>query len=192
MQMSNDIRDAIRRHAEVYPLETLNKIDKKIVHKFKESNVLISGVSDFRNEEKDVFVGQCFIDPSHAFFFEHPNDHVPGMMIIEAGRQCAMAIAHQFYNVSFDTAFIVHQMENRFLGFIELNAPIYMYSSICDKVMRKDVLRGMHQKGCFVQNEKIVAEMNGQWQFFDKRIYEKLRKSSASKASVASAKECAH
>ncbi|WP_280409454.1 AfsA-related hotdog domain-containing protein [Nocardia brasiliensis] len=30
-------------------------------------------------------------DPAHPFFFDHPMDHVPGMLLLEAARQAALA-----------------------------------------------------------------------------------------------------
>ncbi|MFD3485308.1 ScbA/BarX family gamma-butyrolactone biosynthesis protein [Streptomyces sp. NPDC058665] len=48
------------------------------------------GVADIRDAMialDDGAVRLCPADPRHPFFFDHPSDHVPGMVLLEAARQ---------------------------------------------------------------------------------------------------------
>ncbi|MCP3962202.1 MAG: hypothetical protein GY719_30535, partial [bacterium] len=60
----------------------------------------------------------------HPFFFEHPLDHYPGLMLIEAGRQFGTTVAHLLYGVPFDTAFILNGLRVDFTSFAELGKPV--------------------------------------------------------------------
>lgn len=43
------------------------------------------------------FCSHMSVDPHHFYFFEHPCTHVPGMMLLEAGKQLALCAAKQQY-----------------------------------------------------------------------------------------------
>ncbi|WP_128375764.1 ScbA/BarX family gamma-butyrolactone biosynthesis protein [Streptomyces cavernae] len=46
---------------------------------------------DLRTSRTNVW--ELRVDPSHPTFFARPNDHVPGMLLLEAARQAAHALA---------------------------------------------------------------------------------------------------
>ena len=56
------------------------------------------------------------VDTSHPILFDHPVDHVPGMLLLEAARQAA-----QF--TSRPRPAVVVGMETRFIRYAELDAP---------------------------------------------------------------------
>ncbi|WP_282692980.1 ScbA/BarX family gamma-butyrolactone biosynthesis protein [Streptomyces sp. CC208A] len=56
------------------------------------------------------------VDTSHPVLFDHPVDHVPGMLLMEAARQAAQAAAHP-------RATVVVGMETSFVRYVELDAP---------------------------------------------------------------------
>ncbi|MFI9204917.1 ScbA/BarX family gamma-butyrolactone biosynthesis protein [Streptomyces sp. NPDC053048] len=53
-------------------------------------NVLLAGV---RVQDEEV-VGQVAVDRSHPSLFDHPLDHIPGAVMVEAFRQTALLAAH--------------------------------------------------------------------------------------------------
>ncbi|MEH0417587.1 ScbA/BarX family gamma-butyrolactone biosynthesis protein [Streptomyces sp. B21-083] len=66
---------------------------------------------------------QLRVDTGHAVFFDHPLDHIPGMLLLEAARQAALARTgpgSRRTPVSFDTTF--HQ-------FAELDLPTWIDST---------------------------------------------------------------
>jgi hypothetical protein len=66
---------------------------------------------------------QLRVDTGHAVFFDHPLDHIPGMLLLESTRQAAMARTGPgggLIPVSFDTTF--HQ-------FAELDLPTWIEST---------------------------------------------------------------
>ena len=66
---------------------------------------------------------QLRVDTGHAVFFDHPLDHIPGMLLLEAARQAALARTGPdggVVPVSFDTTF--HQ-------FAELDLPTWIEST---------------------------------------------------------------
>ncbi|MDQ0937406.1 ScbA/BarX family gamma-butyrolactone biosynthesis protein [Streptomyces turgidiscabies] len=66
---------------------------------------------------------QLRVDTGHAVFFDHPLDHIPGMLLLESARQAALARTGPDSDrtpVSFDTTF--HQ-------FAELDLPTWIEST---------------------------------------------------------------
>ena len=95
------------------------RIDKRYVHKVREDNVLIGDIRR-TSAEPEEFECTMIVDPGQAFFFEHPLDHVPGMMFTEAGRQVGIAISHLFLNIPFGTQFISREFRIWFDAFADL------------------------------------------------------------------------
>ncbi|MEU9559333.1 ScbA/BarX family gamma-butyrolactone biosynthesis protein [Streptomyces fumanus] len=55
------------------------------------------------------------VDTGHRVFFDHPHDHVPGMVLLEAAAQAARSlVGHPVTPAAFDT---------RFLRYVELDRP---------------------------------------------------------------------
>ncbi|WP_405777620.1 ScbA/BarX family gamma-butyrolactone biosynthesis protein [Streptomyces sp. NBC_01538] len=66
---------------------------------------------------------QLRVDTGHAVFFDHPLDHIPGMLLLESAKQAALArtgLDGDRIPVSFDTTF--HQ-------FAELDLPTWIEST---------------------------------------------------------------
>ncbi|MDT0436711.1 MULTISPECIES: ScbA/BarX family gamma-butyrolactone biosynthesis protein [Streptomyces] len=57
------------------------------------------------------------INWSHPTLFDHPTDHVPGMLLLEAARQAAQRLAGP-------EPVLVDSMQNRFLRYVELDSPV--------------------------------------------------------------------
>ncbi|GGU32410.1 hypothetical protein GCM10010289_62120 [Streptomyces violascens] len=81
-----------------------------------------------RRRDEDVVLSpssesswQLRIDTSHRILFDHPVDHVPGMLLLEAARQAAQASVHRVTD-----AVTVTGMQTRFLRYTELDAPCWI------------------------------------------------------------------
>lgn len=67
------------------------------------------------------------VDPSHAGLFDHPLDHIPGMVQLEALRQAAMALTQ-----ASDCAGAFSGCEVQFLRMIEVSEPVSCKASMLD------------------------------------------------------------
>jgi A-factor biosynthesis hotdog protein len=152
------------------------RIDKTVVHKLDVRNVFVSRVAQVSPESPDEHVAQLSIDVQHPYHFEHAQDHVPGMMLVEAGRQLAMAIAHIYYRVSLDAVFVLNEVSIAFNHFAELGAPVFVHSRVRDKVFRRDQLVAMSMGGDFIQNGEVLGSMSGRWTMFERALIERLRR----------------
>ncbi|MEX0659428.1 MAG: AfsA-related hotdog domain-containing protein [Egibacteraceae bacterium] len=63
------------------------------------------------------------VDTLHPHFFEHPMDHIPGVVHLEVMRQAALVAAHDHHGVSPAGATIA-SARTKFLGFAELELPL--------------------------------------------------------------------
>jgi len=68
------------------------------------------------------FVASLTIDQTHPYFFDHPCDHVPGMLLLEGCAQLALAAAARRVKVS---AYDVD-----FYQFVECDAPVTLAAHI--------------------------------------------------------------
>ena len=160
------------------------QLDKKWVHKHQLENAFVSRVEPIGEGHPDDFVAQLFLDSSHSFFFEHPLDHYPGLMLVEAGRQLGTAVAHIEYNVPLDAVFILNGLNIDFSSFAELDQPVFVNSSVTEKEMRRGSLVAMLYSGHFIQNETEIGFMSGRWHMYSKRTMQRMRRAALSGAAV--------
>lgn len=152
-------------------------LDRKLVHKDHDENVFISRFEPLSEDHPDDFIGQLYLDKTHPFFFEHPLDHVPGLMMVEAGRQLGTAVAHACYDVPLgETVFILNGMEVDFTGFAELDRPVFVNSSVSEKKFKRGMLSQMFYHGNFVQNEQPIGFMSGRWNIYNKKVMQRMRR----------------
>lgn len=101
-----------------------NPVEKIYAHKTREENVHIA---DLRQDadQPDLYRARLICEVTHPYFFEHPQDHVPGMLLIEAGRQMVEATSHLFGKVPLQgTTFIWNTLDAAFLHFTDLHMPV--------------------------------------------------------------------
>ena len=151
-------------------------MDKSLVHKHHQENAFISRVESVGEDHPDDFIGQLVLGKDHPFFFEHPLDHYPGLMLVEAGRQLGTAVAHLSYGVPRDCVFVLNEMTVDFTTFAELGQPVYVNSTVSDKKFKRDLLNGMFYHGHFVQNEVEIGYMSGRWSIYPRRAIERMRR----------------
>lgn len=80
-------------------------------------NVLIGELA--ATGEAAAFTCDVRVDRRHPHFFEHPMDHIPGVVHIEAGRQAALAAAAAVHGLE-PAGAVVLESRSRFRGFAEL------------------------------------------------------------------------
>lgn len=152
----------------------IERIDKKLVHKIFNDNVLIGDLQRVA-ENADEFECQMIVDLSHPFFFEHPLDHIPGMMFVEAGRQAGIACSHLFLEIPFDTQFISKGCNVQFVDFGETKQPVKMRTRFKDTILRKGTVLEAHLETEFYQQGTLVCSMAGDWKMYPREIYERFR-----------------
>jgi hypothetical protein len=145
------------------------------VHKLDIRNVFIRRVSPMA-AHADEYLAELIVDDQHPYHFEHAQDHVPGMMLIEAGRQLAMAIAHLYHGVSTQAVFVLNEVSFAFSLFAELGSPVFVHAVVRDKTYRRDQLVGMSSAGEFVQNGAVLGSMSGRWTMFEPAVIERMRR----------------
>jgi hypothetical protein len=64
---------------------------------------------------------QLRVDLTHAVLFDHAVDHAPGMLLLEAARQCA-------HSVTYPRPMAVVAMDTAFTRYAELDAPCWIQS----------------------------------------------------------------
>ena len=155
--------------------QTSPLLDKELVHKYLTENVFVARVDSLGVEQPDSFISQLAFDATHSFFFEHPLDHVPGLMLIEAGRQVIVAISHLFLGVPYGKTFVVNKLSTEFKTFAELDQPVFSISTVRNKRYLHGDLYEFQSEGNFIQNGQSIGFMNGTATIFDKSEYQQLR-----------------
>jgi len=153
----------------------LERIDGKYVHKRDPRNVLIAWVRQ-RPGESDCFEAEMVHDMEHPFFFEHPLDHIPAMMLVEAGRQLGIAISHLFLGVPMNRMFATRAFDIRFNDFAELHAPVTIVGRVTDRRYHRDELLHLRLDGMFSQNGRGLGSMGGSWSMLQPEVWRRYRR----------------
>jgi len=142
--------------------DSLPRIDSKFVHKYNPRNVLLSRVDRMKGKE-DWFEAELTPDWEHPFFFEHPVDHVPSLMLVEAGRQVGLAISHLHLGIPLDSIFVSNSYDIRFTDFadIRLGLPVIIRGRVTKKQYRREKLFSLRLDGSFHQGERDLEGMGG-------------------------------
>lgn len=77
---SSSLQNSVLSHDEAVDVQDVQILDRK--------NILIARPQLLKNNTYQV---DLIIDKDHKYFFEHPNNHVPGMMLLEAAKQFCIA-----------------------------------------------------------------------------------------------------
>ena len=136
---------------------------------------LLESVPDLPLE--DVYHGVLRMAPTHAFFFEHPNEHVPGMMLVEATRQFGMACCHLFGQIPLrGHQFIIREIHVRFLDYVNLNYPATFKAELKSVTRRRSgEWHEVNMEIRVLQQGSVCAEMEFPAQFVSKRSFQRLR-----------------
>jgi 2-oxo-3-(phosphooxy)propyl 3-oxoalkanoate synthase len=150
-------------------------INKDYVHKTNAENVLISELI----QHGDEFHSFICVNTNHPFFFDHSREHIPGIMLIEAGRQKAMAIVHKYYEVSFDKVFFINDFQMKFFSFAQTSLPVVIKSKVFrDDSKSKNYFQFVLESS-FHQNSHLVATVHGAFTVLSARMLARLERSRA-------------
>ena len=153
------------------------RVHRKLVHKAESMHVFVESIEVLPRSDDgfDRFLAPLVIDSRHPFFFEHPLDHVPGLMLIEGTRQTGTAISHLFYDVSFDLSFVLNCLDVRFTNFAELTSPVTVQMTITGKAYRHGRLNGLACKSQWVQEGRSLGTMDAEWSFVSPAVLSRIR-----------------
>lgn len=76
------------------------------------------------------FIATLQVDHNNLFFFDHDNDHIPGMLILEGMRQLAVDICTRFGHAHVAQ---IAQINIDFSTFAELDSPLYLVATVTRK-----------------------------------------------------------
>jgi hypothetical protein len=153
----------------------IKRIDGKYVHKIHERNVLIADIKPMPGRE-GWFEAEVTRDYDHPFFFEHPLDHIPAMMLVETGRQLGIAISHLFLGVPGGTMFATRSFDIRFDEFAETRTPVRIEALVTDKQYRRGGLVHLRIDGTFSQNGRPIGCMGGTWSMLKPEVWKRYRR----------------
>jgi hypothetical protein len=100
-------------------------IDRRMVHKNNDSNVLIS--TPFTT---GWLIHFNMFQETHELNFDHASAHVQGMLMLEAMRQASIATAH-LQGLPLDGMLALMSYSTNFLNFLERNQPIILRAYTC-------------------------------------------------------------
>lgn len=111
---------------------------------------------------ENIFYSRMHIDTKHPFFFEHPNEHLPGMMLMEAIRQFGVACSHIFLKVPCEgVQFVLSDLRISFQSYLELSFPVKFEGRLtCTKYNRSGWLTYSDFVTEVFQNNQTVAVAN--------------------------------
>lgn len=90
------------------------------VQVFRPENVFISApLREVEAPDRHALI----VDTGHPYFFEHENSHVPGMLLLEAGKQAAVFSGLHRFPIVGDCYGDLYRGEARFGRFAELHRP---------------------------------------------------------------------
>ncbi len=153
----------------------MQRIEGKYVHKHDPRNVLLAWVRRCEGDP-DCFEGELVHDIDHPFFFEHRLDHIPAMMLVEAGRQFGIAVSHLFLDVPMDRMFATRSFDIHFCDFAELHAPVLIVGRVTDKKYRKGELLHLRLDGSFSQDGRELGGMGGTWSMLQPALWRRYRR----------------
>jgi hypothetical protein len=101
---------------------------------------------------------QLRIDTHHPMYFDHPSDHAPGILLLEAAKQAVRTLRHPRVGVA-------EAMETVFHRYVELDAPCWVDAQLLpdDQLGRARFLVTMHQdsKLCFTALVSVTKGQTG-------------------------------
>jgi hypothetical protein len=141
---------------------------KALTHKHVNQNVFIS---DYRIDD-DVLVVDFTPNLEHPYFFEHPQDHVPGMMVLEGVRQACLCYAHTVLGIPLEEKIVIDSISPIFSGFVELDERHTIEISMISSVRRQVTLAAVVKSEA---GEHLVASTLTGTRMSNK-VYERVRR----------------
>lgn len=159
---------------------TAMPVGRAHVHKqFKENVFLSSITAQTDTAGHAIYLAKVKIRPDHPYFFEHASDHLPGLYIIEAGRQVGLAIPHIFYDVGYDYGFVLEGCDMRFSGFVNLLDDLVVECRIFDTVYRRGKLQSLSFDGIFRQKGQACVHYQSHIKLIHRKLLSRYERQSA-------------
>ncbi len=169
-------------------IQAMEALDKLGMYPDESSRVKLS---EYFEEQlgiarKEQFYAHLKVNPKHAFFFEHGNDHIPGMMLIEAIRQMGTACWHLYGKVPLKGShFILSGIQVSFFNYINIHHPIRLCGVFNDIVYSKEGVWLSYNFACAVyQNGELCATSQMPGKMIHSRLYSRIRNKSLSPSST--------
>lgn len=123
------------------------------------------------------FYGTLSVAPDHPFFFEHRNEHVPGLLVLEAARQLVVAVTHRYGQLPLKGyQFILNRLDSEFLDYLNLNYPIIFKALL---VTHEAVRSGRWTQAEFTveawQQGETAAKLRLSGRMIDNRVFDRMR-----------------
>jgi hypothetical protein len=80
-------------------------------------------------ETRTQFATSLLLDETHPYFFDHPCDHVPGMLLLEGSAQLAKAVSAEIASAS-PRDFEIAGYDVNFQQFVECDAPVTLTAGV--------------------------------------------------------------
>jgi hypothetical protein len=132
-KLSGDFYTLQKELTEAEKDQIIKIVDRRELHVSDNDKMELSEILEQIDDvpKTDVFYCSMYIDQKHPYFFEHPQEHIPGIMTIEAGRQFIIAICHIFGKVPLtDVSFMLMEMNCSFLNYVELHYPVRLQATM--------------------------------------------------------------
>lgn len=106
------------------------------------------------------------VDPKHPYFFEHPNVHIPGMMLLEGGKQAAVYAALRAFPVLKGMYGDLQTGQIRFGRFADIHETVWVTARF---VALEETGRGFRLpvEIVFEQREREIGRIGGALSFLD-------------------------
>ncbi len=154
---------------------THDTVDRELVHKHQTHNVLVARAEQVG---PDHFGCELRFPSDHPFFFEHPVDHVPGLALIEAGRQMGLLVTHQWYGVpTSGFTYLMKELTTTFDSFASLDEPVFGHSCVADVRERKGVVHSMQFTGHYHQRGRSIGHITGVWTILPNAVIDRWKPS---------------
>jgi hypothetical protein len=133
------------------------RVEKKLAHKVIEENVLLCQMCFL--DEINTTVFEVVNDCEHAFYYEHPIDHMSGSNMTEIALQGVKVILHVQGEVAMNTQMALVSCNAQFLKYVEHDLPLYMTASIDEQYALSDSVGFARMTFCFIQGGDICAKL---------------------------------
>lgn len=152
------------------------------VHQHREGNVLLA-----RQEllSPTMVIGEATQDMTHSFFYDHAQDHVPGMYIIESVRQLITASAHAYFGVSQENRFVLTDLDIQFIRFADTDRAFFMALDNGKSLFEDGTMTFINSVTHIVQNESVIGTVHGRGRVMALSKYQGTRNDSRSEVGTA-------
>lgn len=158
------------------------RVPRQWVHQHSERNVLLA-----RQERVSplIVVGEATQDLAHSFFYDHPQDHVPGMYIIEAVRQLITASAHAYFGVEATRKFVLTDLSTQFERFADVDCAFFMVLDHTDSHFKDGVVTYIDSLTHIVQKGSVISQVRGRGRVMETNEYRNMRGNGSSMPAIA-------